>query len=126
MAAIRLSRETKQCIRAPWTKALIVKVFGRTVGFNFLHAKLMGLWKPAGRIDMVDLGRDFFLLRFSLMEDLELVLKKGPWFIGEHFLSIRKWEANFKPFEAQVPSVAVWVRLYELPLNTMKRKFFNR
>ena len=100
MAAVRLSRETKQRIRAPWTKALIVKVFGRTVGFNFLHAKLMGLWKPAGRIDMVDLGRDFFLLRFSLMEDIELVLKKGPWFIGEHFLSIRKWEANFKPSEA--------------------------
>ena len=43
MAAIRLSRETKQCIRAPWTKALIVKVFGRIVGFNFLHAKLMGI-----------------------------------------------------------------------------------
>ena len=96
MAVIRLSREIKQCIRAPWTKALIVKVFGKTVGFNFLHAKLMGLWKPAGRIDMVDLGRDFFLL----MEDLELVLKKGPWFIREHFLSIWKWEANFKPSEA--------------------------
>ena len=59
MAAVRLSRETKQSIRAPWTKALIVKVFGRTMGFNFLHAKLMGLWKPAGRIDMVDLGRAF-------------------------------------------------------------------
>ena len=43
MAAIRLSRETKQCIRAPWKKALIVKVFGRIVGFNFLHAKLMGI-----------------------------------------------------------------------------------
>ena len=37
---------------------------------------------------MVDLGRDFFLLRFSIIEDLEMVLKKGPWFIGEHFLSI--------------------------------------
>ena len=50
------------------------------------------------------------------MEDLELVLKKCPWFIGEHFLSIRKWEANFKPFEAQVPLVAFWERLYGLPI----------
>ena len=65
---------------------------------------------------MVDLGKDFFLLKFLLMEDLELVLKKGPWFIGEQFLSIRKWEANFKPSEAQVPSVAVWERLYGLPI----------
>ena len=87
-AAIRLSKETKQRIRAPWAKAIIVKVFRKTVGYNYLHAKLLGLWKPAGRIDMVELGRDFFLLRFSLLEDLEQVLRKGSWFIGEHFLSI--------------------------------------
>lgn len=62
-AATNLSKETKQHIRAPWAEALIMKVFGKKVGFNFLHAKLMGLWKPEGRIDMVDLGRDFFLLR---------------------------------------------------------------
>jgi len=60
MAAVCLSKETKQRIRAPWAKALIVKVFGKIVGFNFLHAKLMGLWKPTGRVDMVDLGRDLF------------------------------------------------------------------
>ena len=116
MAAICLSKETKRRIRALWGKALIVKVFGKTMGFNFLYAKLMGLWKPAGRVDMVDLGRDFFLMRFSLIEDLELVLKKGPWFLGEHFLSIRRWEADFKLSEAHVSLVVVWVRFHELPI----------
>ena len=111
-ATIKLSKETKQRIRAPWAKAIIVRMIRKTVGYNYLHAKLLGLWKPAGRIDMVDLGRDFFLLRFLLLEDLEQVLRKGLWFIGEHLLSIRKWEANFKPLEAQVNSVAVWVRLH--------------
>lgn len=93
------------------------------MGYNYLHAKLMGLWKPAGRIDMVDLGRDFFLLRFSLLEDLEQVLKKGPWFVSEHFLSIRKWEANFKPSEAQVHAVAVWVRIHQkIPMHPVMQK----
>ncbi|XP_050264033.1 uncharacterized protein LOC126708275 [Quercus robur] len=72
--AIKLSKETKSRIRAPWSKAIIIK------------------------------------------EDLETVLKRGHWFIGEHFLSIRKWEANFKPSEALVTSMAVWVRLNELPI----------
>ena len=45
-----------------------------------------------------------------------MVLKKGPWFVRGHFLSIRKWEANFMPLEALVSSVAVWVRLNELPI----------
>ena len=65
------------------------------MGFTYLHSKLMALWKPTGRMDCVDLGCDFFLMRFSLREDHALVLKKGLWFIGEHFLSIRLWKPNF-------------------------------
>lgn len=41
--SVSLLKETKQRTRAPWAKALIVKVFGKTVGFNYLHSKLMGL-----------------------------------------------------------------------------------
>ena len=36
-AAVKLSKEFKNRIRAPWFGALIVKVFSRTVGFNYLH-----------------------------------------------------------------------------------------
>ena len=75
LASVSLLKETKQHIKASWAKALIVKVFGKTVGYNFPHLKLMGLWKPVWRVDTVDLGRDFFLLRFSIMEDLEMVFK---------------------------------------------------
>ena len=42
-AAVKLSKEFKNHIRAPWSGALIVKVFGRIVGFNYLHSKLMAL-----------------------------------------------------------------------------------
>lgn len=58
----------------------------------------------------------FFLVRFSLKEDYERVLKDGPWFIGGHYLSIRNWEPNFKPSTASVSSIAMWVRLSELPI----------
>ena len=106
-AAVNLSRETKQRIRASWTNALIIKVFGRTMGFNYLQSKLHTLWKPTRRIDYVDLEYDFFLIRFSCKEDHDAVLKKGPWFIGEHFLSIRPWVPNFRPDTANISSVAV-------------------
>ena len=51
-ASVCLSKETKQRIRAPWTNAIIVKVFGRNVGYNYLHSKLLDLWKPNGRVDV--------------------------------------------------------------------------
>ena len=61
LAAIKLTKETKIHIRGPWAKALIVKLYGRKIGFNFIQNKLMQLWKPNGRLDCVDLGNDFFL-----------------------------------------------------------------
>lgn len=122
LTAMKFSKEFKQHIQTPWSKALIVKVYGRTIGFNFLHSRIHLLWKLAGCLDCVDLGHDFFLNRFFLKEDFEAILKKGPWFVREHFLSIRPWEPNFKPSSANVPLVAVWVKLYELPIEYYSAK----
>lgn len=116
LAAVKFSKEFKQQIRKPWGSALIVKVFGCLVGFNFLHSKLLSLWKPVGRLDCVDLGHGFFLIRLSLKEDYESILKRSSWFIGEHFLSIRPWEPDFHSATANVSSVVVWIRLNELPI----------
>ena len=89
MVDVNISRETMSCIRLPWSKALIVKVFGRTVGYNYLTFKINELWKPGAKLDYVDLGRDFFLIRFNCADDFDKVSKGGPWFIGGHFLAIR-------------------------------------
>ena len=40
MVEVPLSKETKAHIRAPWSKALIVKVYGRTVSFSYLTFKI--------------------------------------------------------------------------------------
>ena len=115
-AAVKLSKDVKHRIKAVWASSLIVKVYGRSVGFNYIQAKLNALWKPMGRLDVIDLGKKFFLTRFCCKEDQDKVLRNGPWFIGEHFLSIRPWEPNFKPSTTNVSSIAVWIRLNELSI----------
>lgn len=120
MAEVKLSKETKARIRASWSKALIVKVYGRSVGFNYLTFKINVLWKPKAKMDCVNLGRDFFLIRFISNEDYDHVLRGGPWFIGGHFLAIMPWEPYFKASEAKLSLVAVWVRLPKLPI-----EFYN-
>ncbi|KAL0008557.1 hypothetical protein SO802_010059 [Lithocarpus litseifolius] len=76
----------------------------------------MSLWKPVGRMDCMDLGKDNFYIRFKEKDDFDKVLKGGSWFIGEHFLTIRAWKPNFKPTSARVCSIALWARLRELPI----------
>ena len=70
--------------------AIIVKTFERNVGFLFLTNRLKAIWMPVGRMDCIDLGNDFFLIKFELHSDLEVVIKGGPWFAGKHFLAIRQ------------------------------------
>ena len=36
LAVVKLSKETKLRIRGPWSQTLIIKLYGRSVGFNFL------------------------------------------------------------------------------------------
>ena len=69
MTEAKLSKETKSRIRAPWSKALIVKVYGRSVGFHYLTFKINALWKLMEKIDCVNLGRGFFLIIFSSIDD---------------------------------------------------------
>ena len=78
LVAVKFSKELKQKIHSPWYKALIVKVYGRSVGLSFLQNRLLSMWRPAGRLDCVDLSHGFFLTRFSLREDYEAILKRGP------------------------------------------------
>lgn len=104
LVVVKLTRETKIWIRKPWSNALIIKLYGRTMGFNFLQNKLNLLWKLAGRFDCVDLGKDFYSIKFSLKEDMEPILKNGLW------------EPFFKLACVSVSSIAIWVRLHKLPM----------
>ena len=107
---VRLSGARKTKIRAAWNNALIVKVFRKTIGYHFLVSRLTNLWKPVGKMDCVRLSHDFFLIKFSQMEDHSRVLRNGPWFVSGHYLSIRRWEPNFIPSLANLSAVAVWIR----------------
>nr|POE71314.1 hypothetical protein CFP56_59743 [Quercus suber] len=43
LATMKLSKETKLRIRGSWSKALIVKLYGRRIGFNIIQNKLQQL-----------------------------------------------------------------------------------
>ena len=109
------SRDDETCMRAPWYQALIIKPFGRKVGYSFLASKIRSMWNPRGAMDCIDLRFDCFLIKFELSEDADNILKGGCWFIGQHFLAIRQWEPKFQASSATLSFVVVWIRLPELP-----------
>lgn len=82
---VKLSKETKSRMRAPWTKALIMKVYGKTVGYSYLTLKINTLWKPVAKMDCVDLGKDFFVIMFSEDSNYDKVLPRRSLVYWEAF-----------------------------------------
>lgn len=124
---IPISHEDEVRIRAHWKNALILKTFGKTVGFSFMNEKLRSIWNPQGRLELIDLGRDFFKTKLESNMDFEKALHGGPWFIGQQFLTIRLWEPEFKVEEASImKSTAVWARLPSLLVEYYDKDILQR
>lgn len=69
---------------------LIIKLLGRSIGYNYLLRRLRSLWKPKGIMELVALDNEFFLVKISSLGDYNHVKFEGPWIIMDHFLVVRE------------------------------------
>uniref|UniRef100_A0A803M5D4 DUF4283 domain-containing protein n=1 Tax=Chenopodium quinoa TaxID=63459 RepID=A0A803M5D4_CHEQI len=74
------------------------------------------MWRPKGTLEVIDLGKDVYLFRFSIPDDYEKAILEGPWFIIDHYLMITKWKPNFRPSMNPFDRMIVWIRFPELPV----------
>ncbi|KAM3284696.1 hypothetical protein P3S67_023495 [Capsicum chacoense] len=96
---------------SPWQSSLIVKLMGLKLGYPILKQKLQDLWKLSEELIMIDLGCDFYLIKFAQMQNMLNVLHDGPWFIFNNFLSVQKWEPKFVSSQARITHTAIWTHL---------------
>ncbi|RYR12122.1 hypothetical protein Ahy_B04g069663 isoform A [Arachis hypogaea] len=72
-----------------WHAALIVKVLDKRVGLGFLEQRLNRDWAKKGKINVIDIDRDYFLVHFSYEKDYSHALLDGPWMIAGHYLIVQ-------------------------------------
>ena len=53
---------------------------------------------------------------FIVFSDPARSCRYSPWIVQNHYLTIRKWEPNFKPSEAKDISMAIWLWFPKLPI----------
>ncbi|XP_058775096.1 uncharacterized protein LOC131649347 [Vicia villosa] len=74
------------------------------------------MWVRKGVISIIDLSNDYYLVAFSHEDDKKAALANGPWFIYDHYLTVKDWRPNFQPNTYSIDEVAVWVRISGLPI----------
>ncbi|RVX00346.1 hypothetical protein CK203_024658 [Vitis vinifera] len=103
-------------LREQWKYSLIAKVLGKKLQLQYYRDHLLRLWSAEGSLKIIELGCEFFVLKFSEFLDYEKVRKGVPWLIHGYYIAIRPWSENFKPSEATITHTWVWARLPELPI----------
>ncbi|KAE8692437.1 hypothetical protein F3Y22_tig00110833pilonHSYRG00051 [Hibiscus syriacus] len=85
---ISFSEKVHEQIDISMSNTIIVRLLGRTIGFNTLLSRIHALWKPIGEIQLVDLDINYFLVRFEDERDFANVLTEGPWTISGNYLTV--------------------------------------
>ena len=65
---------------------------------------------------MVDMAMGFSLMKFDAIGDCVRVYSGGPWIIMNHYLTIGRWDHDFKPEEAKEVPTEVWIRISRFPI----------
>ncbi|KAK2995284.1 hypothetical protein RJ640_013493 [Escallonia rubra] len=105
-----------------WQQTLIIKVVGALYTIENLNNGLLGIWKPAGTIQLIDLPKGFYSVKFESRIDYSKGLEQRPWFIGTSYLSVQWWTPNLDPHKINIHKMAMWIRLNNLPLEYFDRE----
>ncbi|KAK2378486.1 zinc ion binding / nucleic acid binding protein [Trifolium repens] len=119
------SKTEEKRIYRPWRRGVIVKLLGRRIGYKALETRLKQMWVRKGVISIIDLGNDYYLVLFTHEDDKYAALMDGPWFIYDHYLTVKEWSPNFHPESDTIKEVAVWVRITGLPIEFYDSKILN-
>lgn len=74
---ITVDQVIREALEAEWRTSVVVKVFGRTVSYPVLDRHLRQLWNPTGRMTILDVPNNYFIVRFETQADFEAALTGG-------------------------------------------------
>jgi len=99
---IIIGLEVFEAMNSLWKNCMLVKVLGRSVPIAVLSKKLRELWKPIGAMHVVDLPRQYFMVRFESEEEYLTALTGGPWRVFGSYLLVQAWSPDFDPMKDEI------------------------
>ncbi|KAG7594034.1 Reverse transcriptase domain [Arabidopsis thaliana x Arabidopsis arenosa] len=114
---ITIGKEVLDVMNGLWKQCMIVKVLGRNGSITVLSRKLRELWKPRRAMFVLDLPRQFFMVRFEVEDKYMDALTGGRWKDFGINITAQAWSPEFDPMKNENTTTPVWVRLSNLPVN---------
>ncbi|XVE85315.1 hypothetical protein DITRI_Ditri17bG0081800 [Diplodiscus trichospermus] len=74
-------------------------------------------------MDVIDVGHDTYVVKFTNLDEYERALFGGPWDIADHYLVVTRCYPNFDPETFTILKLAVWVCFPNLPMEYYDQEF---
>ncbi|MBA0631919.1 hypothetical protein Godav_000746 [Gossypium davidsonii] len=120
ISSIRFSNSVHQILYRRMSRAVIVKLLGKKIGYHTLSNKIYNLWKPSTPITIMDLKNDYFLVKLQEEDDYVRALTKGPWIVFGHYLTMQPWTEYFSMSQPYPSNVVIWIRFPGVPGSRIK------
>lgn len=111
---ITIGAEVLEAMNGMWRQCMIVKVLRRNIALTVLNKKLKELWSPKGGMHVMDLPRQFFMVRFEKEDEYLAALS---WRTFGNHLVVQAWSPDFDPLRDDIITTPVWVHLSNIPVN---------
>lgn len=86
--SVQFNKVTLEKIRSPWKLTIMGKCLGLTIKPSFMETRVRAMWRVKGALEVIDIGKNVYLFRFTQSDDYEKALLGGPWFILDHYLML--------------------------------------
>ncbi|XP_010463327.1 PREDICTED: uncharacterized protein LOC104743994 [Camelina sativa] len=118
---ITIGNEVLEAMYGLQKNYMILKVLGLHVSVSVLTKRLKEMWKPVGAMSVLDLPRQYFMIRFDVEAEYMVALTGGPWRMFGSYLLTQAWSPNFDPLRDEITTTPVWIRLSNLPVHFYHR-----
>ncbi|KAH1045477.1 hypothetical protein J1N35_036261 [Gossypium stocksii] len=109
--AISFSNRVKEIMFKEMELAVVIKLLGRSIGYNTLHNCITSLWKPVYPFHLMDIKNRHYLVHFLNRVDYDRILLQGHWIVFGQYITIQPWTKNFSPLQPYPSVVLAWIQL---------------
>ncbi|XP_044479669.1 uncharacterized protein LOC123206502 [Mangifera indica] len=99
-----------------WRTCAVGFFLGKRPPFLAVKRTLEKIWATYGLTEVMTSDQGAFILRFQDIDGVSKAVEKGQLTIGGQPFLVRKWTTNLPMLINDVKKVAIWVRMYGIPL----------
>lgn len=91
----------------------------KTINLRAMKTKMADVWKPTLGISIKELEQGIYLFQFFHKEDLQWVVKGGPWMFDNAMMVLEPIAAGEDPLQVPLWHVNIWIQIHDLPMGFM-------